>query len=100
MLIVVVITLGVALIASLIGNALLYKAADRQLERADLYEQMYQDFVLEMKEKTLQTYVQMKQLDNVNGVEGLFSKDDDVGVSFREILNLLQTLNEVTQQGE
>lgn len=98
MLIIVVIVLGVALIASLVANALFYKAADRQLERADLYEQMYQDFVLEMKDITLQTYTQMKQLDDVNGHEGVFSKDDEVGIAFKQILSLLQTLNEVTQE--
>jgi len=96
MLIIVVIVLSVVLIASLIANALLYKAADRQLERADLYEQMYQDFTLDMKDKTLQTYVQMKELDD----RGVFSKDDEVGLAFKEILNLLQILNEATQEKE
>lgn len=93
-LIIAVIVLSVLSIASLTANVLFYKAADRQLERGDLYEQLYSTFVADAKEQTLQTYLKMKQLDD----KQIFSKDDDVGVAFREILDLLQKLNEATQE--
>jgi len=95
-LIIIVIVLGVVSVASLIANVLLYKAGERQLDRADQYEQLYREFVTSTKEQTLQTYLQMKQLDD----KQMFSKDDDVGSAFREILDLLQKLNEVTQEEE
>lgn len=97
---IIVVVLGVLLLASLTANALLYKAAERQMSKADTYEEMYQQVVLRMKDRVLQTYVKMKQLDNVNGNEGVFSKDDEVGVAFKEVLETLQELNEITQEEE
>lgn len=94
LLIVSVIALGVLLIVSLIANILFYQAADRQLQRAEEYERLYQTFVNDIKERTLQTYLHMQQLDD----KQIFSKDDEVGLAFREILDTLQKLNEVTQE--
>lgn len=88
----------ILLLASLITNVLLWKAGERQMVRADSYEQMYEDIVLKTKERVLQTYLQMKQLDNVNGHEGVFSKDDEVGSAFKQILEILQEFNELTPQ--
>ncbi len=96
MLLVIVITFGVLFFISLIANVMFYKAGARQLERAELYEQMYQQFVTSTKEQILQTYLQMKQLDD----KQMFSKDDDVGKSFRDILDILQELNDITQNEE
>ena len=90
--------LGLLSLASLFANVFLYRAGLRQLARADVYEEMYNDIVLKMKYRIEETYVQMKQLDNVNGVEGVFSKDDEVGISFKEILSILAELNEITQE--
>ena len=98
MLIIISVVLGMLLLASLIANVLLYKAGLRQMAKADIYEEMYQDVVLKTKARIEETYVQMKQLDNVNGNEGVFSKDDEVGVAFRQILAILQELNEITQE--
>ena len=93
-----ILVLGVVLLASLTANVLLFKAGLRQQTRADIYEEMYNDIVLKTKGRIEETYVQMKQLDNVNGVEGVFSKDDEVGVAFKEILAVLAELNEITQE--
>lgn len=92
-----VVVLGVAiLLASLVANVLLYKAGERQMLKADLYEEMYKDIVLRTKGRIMETYLQMKQLDD----KDMFSKDDDVGIAFREILSILQELNEITQEEE
>lgn len=96
MLITILVVLGVIISLSLTANVFLYRAGLRQLNRADLYEQMYNDIVLRTKGRIEETYVQMKQLDD----KQMFSKDDDVGVSFREILSILQELNEITQEEE
>ena len=66
------------------------------MNRADAYDQMYQDTVLKIKDRILTTYVSMKQLDD----KEIFSKDDEVGQSFENILSILQELNELTQEEE
>ena len=98
MLIIILVLLGVLSVVSLVANVFLYKAGLRQLSRADIYEEIYNDVVLKTKGRIEETYVQMKQLDNVNGVEGVFSKDDEVGLAFKEILSILQELNQITQE--
>lgn len=101
MLITITVVLGVTiLLVSLVANVLLYKAGERQMNKADIYEEMHKDIVLRTKGRILETFLQMKQLDNVNGNEGVFSKDDEVGIAFREILAILQELNEITQEEE
>lgn len=90
--------LGVALLASLIANVLLWKAGERQMIKADEYEAMYADIVLKTKNRVLETYLQMKQLDNVNGNEGVFSKDDEVGISFKQMLEILEELNKLIDE--
>ena len=94
MLITILVLLGVLLLASLTANVFLYRAGLRQLARADLYEEMYNDIVLKTKGRIEETYIQMKQLDD----KQMFSKDDDVGVAFQEILSILAELNEITQE--
>lgn len=94
MFITILIVLGVLLLASLYGNYRLFKAGENHLERADEYESMYQDIVLRTKNRIEETYVQMKQLDD----KEMFSKDDDVGSSFKQILAILQELNEITKE--
>lgn len=94
---ILVVVLGVAiLIASFVTNVLLYKAGERQMLKADLYEEMYKDIVIRTKGRIMETYLQMKQLDD----KDMFSKDDDVGKSFESILNILQELNNITQEEE
>ena len=96
MLITITVVLGVISITSLIVNILLYKAAMRHMNMADAYDQMYKDTVLKIKDRILLTYVSMKQLDE----KEIFSKDDEVGVAFKEMLSILQDLNEITQEEE
>ena len=89
------VVLGVIiLLLSLISNILFYKAAERQMIKADLYEEMYNDIVLRTKGRIEETYLQMKQLDD----REIFSKDDEVGLSYQQILEILQELNEITQE--
>ena len=96
MLITIAVVLGVISITSLAANVLLYITAMRHMNRADAYEKMYQDIVLKIKDRILLTYVSMKQLDD----KEIFSKDDEVGVAFKEMLSILQELNEITQEEE
>jgi len=97
MLITIVVVLGVTiLLVSLVANVLLYKAGERQMNKADIYEEMYKDVVLRTKGRIMETYIQMKSLDD----REIFSKDDEVGASFKEILAILQELNEITQEEE
>jgi hypothetical protein len=96
MFILISVVLGVFLITSLAANILLWIAGNRQLNRADLYEQMYNNIVPVMKRRIMKTYVEMKQLDD----KEIFSKDDEVGVSFKELLDILQELNQLTQEEE
>ena len=96
MLIVISIVLGMLLFASLYVNYRLFKTGENHLERADAYESMYQDIVLRTKNRVEETYIQMKQLDD----KEMFSKDDDVGMSFKQILAILQELNEITKEEE
>lgn len=94
MLITILVLLGLLAIASLITNVFLYRAGLRQMNRADLYEEMYNDIVLRTKGRIEETYLQMKQLDD----KQMFSKDDDVGVAFQEILSILAEFNSITQE--
>jgi hypothetical protein len=96
MLIIISVVFGVLFSASLTANILLWIAGNRQMTKSDIYEQMYNDVVIRMKERIMNTYVQMKQLDD----KAMFSKDDEVGVSFQQILEILQELNELTQEEE
>ena len=96
MLITIAVVLGVISTVSLMANVLLYITAMRHMNRADAYDQMYQDTVLKIKDRILTTYVSMKQLDD----KEIFSKDDEVGQSFENILSILQELNELTQEEE
>lgn len=89
--IVIVIVLVVFLLIAII--AILYKAANLQLQRAETYE----DWILEFKEDIQKTYTEIKNLDD----RQIFEKDDEVGVIFQEMAELLKKINERTQnEGE
>ena len=96
MLIIISVVLGVLLTASLTANILLSIVGIRQLNKAEIYEQMYNDIVLRTKGRVLETYLQMKELDD----KEIFSKDDEVGASFKQILAILQEFNSLTQEEE
>jgi hypothetical protein len=93
---IVILILVVGLIASIVGNILLYKAGVRWLNINEMYEQRlqrYETWVDEFKELAVSTYAHMKLIDD----KQMFEKDDDVGVIFQEMLNLLKVLNDKTQ---
>lgn len=82
----------ICLSVSIVINILLYKAALRQLNLAQLYER----WILEFKGNVLHTHEHMKAIDNLQ----MFEKDDDVGSVFKEMVELISKLNDRTQEGE
>lgn len=99
MLLFVTILLSICLIASIVVNILLYKAGVRQLSVNEILEEdnaLLQKWVEEFKGDVLKTYAHMNLLDD----KQMFSKDDDVGIVFRDMVELIQKLNERTQETE
>ena len=97
MLLFVTILLSICLTASIIVNVLLYKAGVRQLTVNELLEEdndFLQKWVEEFKVDVLKTFAHMKLLDD----KQMFEKDDDVGIVFRDMMELIQKLNERTQE--
>lgn len=97
MLLFVTILLSICLTASIIVNVLLYKAGVRQLTVNELLEEdndFLQKWIEEFKADVLKTYAHMKLLDD----KQMFEKDDDVGIVFRDMMELIQKLNERTQE--
>lgn len=84
------------LTASIIANVLLWKAGERQLAINELYS----NWISEWREQVFKTYAHMQMLDD----KEIFSKDDEVGVVFEEMKNVIQSLNdrteETTEEGE
>lgn len=87
-----VILIGLCLIASIVFNVLLYKAGERQLVKTEIYEQ----WISEFKRDVLKTYNTIKDIDN----KQIFEKDDEVGVIFQEMVDLITVLNQRTQEEE
>lgn len=97
MLLFVTILLSICLTASIIVNVLLYKAGVRQLTVNELLEEdndFLQKWIEEFKADVLKTYAHMKLLDD----KQMFEKDDDVGIVFQDMMELIQKLNERTQE--
>lgn len=90
MLIVTIILLSLLLIGSIVLNVLLWKAGLRQLVINELYSQWIADW----REQVLKTWAHMKMLDD----KQMFEKDDDVGIVFQDIKNIIQSLNERTEE--
>lgn len=75
----------------------LYRALSAQLKKVKQYEQLIIDsdeWIESVRNAVRATYVQMKKLDDKN----IFFKDDEVGVVFSELLNLLKRLNDRIEQ--
>jgi hypothetical protein len=91
-----VILLSVLLTASIIANFLLWRAGERQLIISELYE----SWISEWRAEVFKTWVHMKMLDE----KQMFEKDDEVGVVFQDMMALIQSLNdrteETTEEGE
>ena len=85
-----VILLSVLLTASVIANFLLWKAGVRQLKVNDLYE----NWIAEWRAEVFKTWMHMKLLDE----KQMFEKDDEVGVVFQDMMTLIQSLNDRTEE--
>jgi hypothetical protein len=99
MLLFVTILLSICLIASIVVNVLLYKAGIRQLNTNEILEednQLLKEWISDFRVDVLKTNAHMQMLDD----KQMFSKDDDVGIVFRDIMELIQSLNERTQETE
>jgi len=92
-----VITLVTVLIVSIVINILLYRALSIQLKKLKLYETWiteYESWMADVRNAVRATYVRMKDADH----KDWFFKDDEVGVVFSELLNLLKHLNDRIQK--
>jgi uncharacterized protein YnzC (UPF0291/DUF896 family) len=99
MLLFVTILLSICLIASIVVNILLYKAGVRQLSVNEILEedsQLLKEWISEFRVDVLKTSAHMKLLDD----KQMFEKDDEVGVVFRDMMELIHALNERTQETE
>lgn len=75
----------------------MYKALSAQLKKIKTYEQLNvesDEWIESVRNAVRVTYVQMKKLDE----KDIFFKDDEVGVVFSELLNLLKRLNDRIQE--
>lgn len=75
----------------------LCKIISVQLKKIKIYEQMMiesDEWIESVRNAVKTTYVNMKKLDDRN----IFFKDDEVGVVFSELLNLLKKLNDRIQE--
>ena len=99
MLITVTIILSLCLVASLVANVLLYKAGIRQLTANEILEEnikVLETWISDFRADVLKTYAHVKLIDDNQMVE----KDDDVGIVFRDLNDLIAKLNERTQETE
>lgn len=83
----------IGLLLSTLLNVFLYKALSVQLKKIKIYEQLvleYKEWVESARNVVHSTYIKMKKLDDKN----IFFKDDEVGVVFSELLNLLKRLSD------
>ena len=97
MLLFVTILLSICLITSTTVNILLYKAGVRQLNANEILEEnikFLENWVSEFKADVLKTHAHIKLIDD----NQMFEKDDDVGIVFRDMVELISKLNERTQE--
>lgn len=97
MLLALVILLFGLLVASIVVNVLLWKAGERQL----VINELYTKWITDWRALVFKTYAHMKLLDE----KQMFEKDDEVGVVFQDMQQLIKSLNdrteeETTEQGE
>ncbi len=90
MLIILVVLLSVLLIVSIVGNILFWKVAERQMEINDIYA----NWISEWRGLVLKTWYHMKILDD----KQMFESDDEVGIVFKDMKNLIQNLNDRTEE--
>jgi ABC-type uncharacterized transport system permease subunit len=81
---ILLILLTVILAISLVGNVLLYNAANRQLVRVEQYEEA----ITEYYAKTSLVLHTMRQLDE----KQMFERDDEVGSVFEQLVEAVNEL--------
>ena len=99
MLLFVTILLSICLITSVVINILLYKAGVRQLETNEVLEEninVLEEWIKDFRADVFKTAAHIKLLDD----KQMFEKDDEVGIVFRDMMDLIQKLNERTQKTE
>lgn len=89
MLIVTIILLSLLLTGSIVLNVLLWKAGLRQL----IINELYSNWITDWRKQVLKTWAHMQMLDE----RQMFEKDDDVGIVFQDIKNIIQSLNKRTE---
>jgi len=90
MLIFLVILLSVLLSASIIANVLLWKAGERQL----VINEMYTNWISDWRAQVFKVWAHMKMLDE----KQMFEKDDEVGIVFQDMMLLIKSLNDRTEE--
>ena len=78
------------LTASVVANFLIWKAAERQLIINDLYS----NWITDWRKQVFKTWVHIKMLDE----KQMFEKDDEVGVVFQDMKDLIKSLNDRTEE--
>ena len=86
----IIVLLTVLLIASTVVNVLLFRAGERQLAVNATYLQWIKD----CRTEVFKTYAHMKMLDD----KEMFSKDDEVGMAFTDMVTVLEDLNSKVQE--
>jgi hypothetical protein len=89
---IIVIFLSILLVISIIATYKFYNIANFQMEKADLYENWIKEFRNDVKK----TYIDIKTLDS----RQIFEKDDEVGQTFSQLLEIIDKLNKVVQDEE
>jgi len=96
MLVFLVILLSVLLTVSIVANVLFWRAGERQL----VINEIYSNWISDWRTQVFKIWAHMKLLDD----KQMFEKDDDVGVVFQDMMLLIKSLNdrteETTEEGE
>jgi hypothetical protein len=86
----------VLLTISIVLNILFWKAGERQL----VINAIYSGWISDWRVQVFKTWDHMKMLDE----RQMFEKDDEVGIVFQDMKDLIQSLNdrteETTEEGE
>ena len=93
---IVIILLSIFLVASIVINVVLYKAGTRQLDDNEiLIEQvnLLEDWISDFKVDVQKTFADIKMIDD----KQMFEKDDDVGIIFQDMMELIRKLIERTE---
>ena len=78
------------LTTSVVANFIIWKAAERQLIINDLYS----NWIIDWRKQVFKTWVHIKMLDE----KQMFEKDDEVGVVFQDMKDLIKSLNDRTEE--